>query len=130
MVTVKPLSNKVLVSDIEQGTRQIGKIILPNDDGTTHGVRSRWAQVYDVGSNITGITKGDWILIKHGRWTRALSVGEGESEFKLWGVEYPDGILMVSKEKPTFDTFGDYQGHGFIDTGIPSSNYSPGLSEY
>lgn len=127
---VKPLSNKVLVSDIEQGIRQVGRIIIPNDNGTAHGVRSRWAQVYDVGSNVSGISAGDWILIKHGRWTRAHTINSEEGEYKLWGVEYPDGVLLVSKEKPTFDTFGDYQGVGFIDTGLPSSSYSAGLEEY
>lgn len=127
---VKPLSNKVLVSDIEQGIRQVGRIIIPNDNGTTHGVRSRWAQVYDVGDNVSGVGPGDWILIKHGRWTRAHTIDDGTNEYKLWGVEYPDGILLVSKDKPTFDTFGDYQGTGYIDTGLPSANYTPGLSEY
>lgn len=127
---VIPLSNKVLVSDIEQGIRQIGRIIIPNDNGTAHGVRSRWAQVYAVGKDVHGVTAGDWILIKHGRWTRSHTVTDGTEEFKLWGVEYPDGILMVSSEKPVMDTFGDYQGLGFIDTGIPDANYTPGLNEY
>lgn len=127
---IKPLSNKVLVSDIEQGVRQVGRIIIPNDNGTAHGVRSRWAQVYDVGSDVSGIEAGDWILIKHGRWTRAHTVGTGEDEYKLWGVEYPDGIMLVSKEKPAFDTFGDYQGVGYINTGIPSADYKAGVDEY
>lgn len=127
---VKPLSNKVLVSDIEQGTRQIGRIIIPDDNGTAHGVRSRWAQVYAVGDKVDGIKSGDWILIKHGRWTRAHTVGEGESQYKLWGVEYPEGILMVTSEKPDFNTFGDYQGLGYIDSGVPSPDYKAGLSEF
>lgn len=127
---VVPLSNKVLVSDIEQGVRQIGRIILPNDNGTVQGVRSRWAQVYAVGKDVSGINAGDWILIKHGRWTRAHTVKTDTEEFKLWGVEYPDGVLMVSQDKPEMDTFGDYQGLGYIDSNLPSANYSPGLSEY
>lgn len=130
MTQIIPLSNKVLVSDIEQGMRQIGRIIIPDDNGTAHGVRSRWAQVYAVGKDVTGINKGDWILIKHGRWTRSHTVNNETESFKVWGVEYPDGILMVSSEKPNFDTFGDYQGVGYIDTGIPSSDYRAGLSEY
>ena len=128
---IKPLANKVLVSDIESGERQIGKTILPDDNGKVTGVRSRWAQIYAVGDDVVGLKAGDWVLVKHGRWTRShkVEVPDGE-DFMLWGIEYPDGLLMISETKPNLDTFGDYTSVSSLDTGIPSMDYKPGLSEY
>lgn len=94
---VKALPGRVLVSDIQRGERQIGKIILPNDNGKSSGIRCRWAQVYAVGEGVTDVEKGDWIMVDHGRWTRGVTVNPcTDDEFVVWQVDYPTGVLAVS----------------------------------
>ena len=89
---ITPTSKTVLVDEIMKGERKsTGGIILRNDDGTSEGVRDRWCRIHSVGSAVTDIVPGEWVLVKHGRWTRELDLN-GTS---LWSVEYPDGILCA-----------------------------------
>jgi len=102
--TVNALPGRVLVSDIQRGERQVGKIILPNDNGKSSGIRARWAEVYDVGEGVGDLKKGDWVLLAHGRWTRGVKVNPNtDNEFTVWQADYPQGVLAVSDE-PT-ETF-------------------------
>ena len=106
---IKALPNKVLVSHLELGTRVVNGIIIPNDDGKSEGIRSRWAKVYSVGENIDEITVGQWVLIEHGRWTRMLTVkDEDGTEVRLWGAEWPESELMVSDEEPQTAIFSKW----------------------
>lgn len=98
---IKALSNKVLVTDLERGSRVINGIILPDDNGKSEGIRPRWGKVYSVGENVKDVSPGQWILIDHARWTRMLKVkDENQNEIQLWGVEWPDSVLLVSDEDP------------------------------
>ena len=95
---IKALHNNVLVADMEFDTRitQTG-LILPNDNGTTLGIRPRWGRVYAVGNEQQDVKVGDWILVAHGRWTRGLDIEDGETEHRrtIRKID-PADILMVS----------------------------------
>ena len=95
---IKALHDNVLVSDMEFDTRitQAG-LILPNDNGTTFGIRPRWGRVYAVGHEQQDVQVGDWILVAHGRWTRGLDIEDGETEHRrtIRKID-PADILMVS----------------------------------
>lgn len=105
---IKALPGKVLVDDIERGERLIGRIIIPNDNGKSSGIRPRWARVYSVGDDITGIEPGQWILVLHGQWTRATLVKDDDgNEISLWRVNWPDGVLAVADE-PEGTTFSEF----------------------
>ena len=95
---IKALHDNVLVADMEFDTRitQTG-LILPNDNGTTLGIRPRWGRVYAVGEEQQDVKVGDWILVAHGRWTRGLDIEDGETEHRrtIRKID-PDDILMVS----------------------------------
>ena len=95
---IRALHDNVLVADMEFDTRitQTG-LILPNDNGTTLGIRPRWGRVYAVGEEQQDVKVGDWILVAHGRWTRGLDIEDGESEHRrtIRKID-PDDILMVS----------------------------------
>jgi co-chaperonin GroES (HSP10) len=95
---IKALHDNVLVSDMEFDTRitQAG-LILPNDNGTTLGIRPRWGRVYAVGHEQQDVRVGDWILVAHGRWTRGLDIEDGETEHRrtIRKID-PEDILMVS----------------------------------
>ena len=97
---IKALHDNVLVADMEFDTRitQAG-LILPNDNGTTLGIRPRWGRVYAVGDEQQDVKVGDWILVAHGRWTRGLDIEDGESEHRrtIRKID-PGDILMVSDE--------------------------------
>ena len=95
---IKALHDNVLVADMEFDTRitQAG-LILPNDNGTTLGIRPRWGRVYAVGHEQQDVRVGDWILVAHGRWTRGLDIEDGETEHRrtIRKID-PADILMVS----------------------------------
>lgn len=100
-MNVKALKGKVLVSDLERGSRTVRGIILPDDNGKSEGIRPRWGKVYSVGEDITDIVPGQWILVENGRWTRMLEVKEDNgTKVQLWGVEWPESVMLVSDEDP------------------------------
>jgi len=94
---LRPLSGKVFVEDIQRGERMIGRIILGNDDGKNHGVRSRWAKIHAVANDITHVKVGEYVLLKHGRWTRGIKI---DDEREVFMIDFPEGVLLVSDEIP------------------------------
>lgn len=106
---IRALKNKVLVSDLERGLRVINGIIIPDDNGKSEGIRPRWGKVYSVGEGIDEIHEGQWILIENGRWTRMLTVKDDSGvETRVWGVEWPQSVLMVSDEEPKTEIFSKW----------------------
>lgn len=103
------LKGKVLVTDLERGSRIVNGIILPDDNGKSTGIRPRWGRVYSVGDGITEIKEGQWILIENGRWTRMLKIkDENNKEVQLWGVEWPQSVMLVSDTDPETAIFSQW----------------------
>jgi hypothetical protein len=108
---IRALKKDVLVSDMEFDTRitQSG-LILPNDNGTSLGIRPRWGRVYAVGKDQTDVRVGQWICVAHGRWTRGLDIEDGESITKrtIRKID-PNDILLVSdsETRPQDDTMSE-----------------------
>ncbi len=99
--TLTALKSKVLVHNVEQGEKVTrGGVIITDDDGKERGIRERWAQIYAVGSDVDDLSVGQWILIKHGRWSRGISVAQNGNATTIRQVEYPDAILLVSDQNP------------------------------
>ena len=91
-------SDKIFVVDLEHGPRKTkGGIITPDDNMTIRGIRPRWCQVWRVGSTITAVEPGDWILVEHGRWSQGIPLELDEGELKVWHVD-PEAIMLKSKE--------------------------------
>jgi len=108
---LKALHNDVLVADMEFDTRitQSG-IILPNDNGTSLGIRPRWGRVYAVGPKQTEVKVGQWIMVAHGRWTRGIDIEDGEVEHKrtIRKIDPKDILLISDREtRPQDDTQSD-----------------------
>lgn len=105
---IKALHDAVIVADMEFDTRitQTG-LILPNDNGTTLGIRPRWGRVYAVGPKQQDVQVGQWILVAHGRWTRGIDIEDGQLEHKrtIRKID-PNDILLVSDslDRPQDDT--------------------------
>lgn len=106
---IKALKGKVLVTDLERGSRMINGIIIPNDDGKSEGIRPRWGKVYSIGYDVTEISVGQWILIENGRWTRMLKVKEDDgTETQVWGVEWPASVLLATDEEPSTEIYSKW----------------------
>jgi len=136
IVKIKPLKGKVFIKEIQRGERMWGRIILRNDDGTAHGVRSRWAKVYAIGDDITDISVGEYVLLKHGRWTRAYTIEDENNEnITVHAIDYPSGILVVCDEIPTGweELFGDQtvkSEHLSRNDELTISERTPNIREY
>lgn len=104
---LKPLNDAVIVSDMVFDQRiTTGGIILMNDNGTTQGIRPRWAQVYAVGASQHDVKVGQWILVAHGRWTRGIDIEDENGKITVRRVD-PNDILLVSDERMEDETFSE-----------------------
>lgn len=96
---IRPLKNKVLVHRVESGSKLTRHgIIIPDDDGKERGIRERWGQVYAVGSDVTDVKVGDWVLIKHGRWSRGIDVENNGEKTTIRQIDWPEAVLLVSDQ--------------------------------
>jgi co-chaperonin GroES (HSP10) len=98
---VRPVRNRVLVTDMYFGEQKTaGGLIINDDDGKTRGIYPRWGKVYAKGpENKDEYNVGDWILIEHGRWTRSIIIEVDGIEKEIRMVE-AESILAMSDEKP------------------------------
>ena len=110
---ITPLKKRVLVSDMHFGeTKSKGGIILMDDDGTAGGVHPRWAKVYAVCNQQEDVKVGQWLMIAHGRWSRAFKVAKEGVELEVRMIDEND-ILLVSDTEPEFNT----KQAGYVNTG-------------
>ena len=110
---ITPLKKRVLVSDMHFGeTKTKGGIILVDDDGSQSGIHPRWAKVYAVGNQQDDVKVGEWILVSHGRWSRAFKVKKEGVELEVRMIDEND-ILLVSDEEPDFNR----HTAGYVNTG-------------
>ena len=101
--TLRALNEHVLVTDMQFGQRKLSSgIMLLDDNGKSEGIRPRWCQVFAVGPNQNDVTVGQYILVAHGRWTRANEIEINGEKKSLRRVDHND-ILMVSDELPDAD---------------------------
>ena len=97
---ITPLKKRVLVCKMQFGeTRSKGGIILIDDDGSQAGIHPRWAEIYAIGKDQEDVKVGQWILVSHGRWSRALKVKKDNVELEVRMID-EDDILLVSDDEP------------------------------
>ena len=100
---LRALKDHVLVTEMEFGGRQLSSgIMLLSDDGKSDGIRPRWARVFAIGPEQEDVQVGQWILVAHGRWTRANDIEVNGEKKSLRRVDNND-ILMVSDTEPGTD---------------------------
>lgn len=83
-----------------------GGIIIPSSDKKLEGIHPRWARVYAIGPKQKDIKVGQYVCVKHGRWTRGLDIVDDHGEHTIRRVD-PDDILLVSNEPMSDETIGD-----------------------
>ena len=110
---ITPLKKRVLVSDMHFGeTKSKGGIIMMDDDGSAGGIHPRWAKVYAIGKDQKDVTVGQWVMISHGRWSRAFKVAKDGVELEVRMIDEND-ILLVSDDEPEFNS----KQAGYVNTG-------------
>ena len=117
-----PIHDNVFVTDMnfDEQVTATGIVIL-SDDGKDAGIKPRWGRVYAVGHEQQDVKVGEWILVEHGRWTRAIKViDEDGSERKIFRVD-TDCILMSADEPPKELSFG----LSAIDLSPPTFDFHP-----
>ena len=110
---ITPLKKRVLVSDMHFGERTTkGGIIMMDDDGSADGIHPRWAKVYAIGNKQEDVKVGQWVMVAHGRWSRAFKVKKEGVELQVRMIDEND-ILLVSDTEPEVNT----KQAGYINTG-------------
>jgi co-chaperonin GroES (HSP10) len=100
---LRPIADGVIVIDMNFGEQKTQSgLIIQSDNGKTHGIHPRWAQVYAVGNEQKDVTVGQWILIEHGRWTRGIKIEDDEGEKIIRRVD-TKCMMMVSDDPPPDD---------------------------
>ena len=91
-MTIRAIRNHVLVTDMEfkERTTESG-IVIPSDDASSTGIRPRWGKVIAIGHEQKDIEVGQYVMVKHGRWTRGIEM-EGEIVRRI----DTDDVLLVS----------------------------------
>jgi co-chaperonin GroES (HSP10) len=120
---LRAIGNRVLVTDMYFGEQKTASgLIISNDDGKTRGIYPRWGRVYSKGpDNKDPYEVGDWVLIEHGRWTRAMKLEtDDDKEIEVRMVE-TESILAYSDEKPEGVTIGAEYADGEHATVDPSA---------
>ena len=102
---IEPLGKRVLVEGMQFGeTKTKGGLILIDDDGSAEGIHPRWAKIYAIGKRQEDVKVGEWILISHGRWSRAfILVDKNNIEREIRMID-EDDILMISDDEPEHNT--------------------------
>ena len=97
----RPLHKNVFVTLLDSGPHKTsGGIIIPDDNLTERGIRDRWGKVCAIGPEIDDLYIGEWVLVKHGRWTLGIEMNINGSRQTVWRIEYPDAILLISSDDP------------------------------
>jgi len=105
--SIRTLKDYVLVTDMnfkEKVTKS--GILIPSSDGKLEGIYARWARVYAIGNQQTDVKIGQYVLVKHGRWTRGSLIEDQDGEKTIRRIDAND-ILLVSDTPMTDETIGD-----------------------
>lgn len=73
-----------------------GGLIMLDDDGKVDGIKTRYFEIHDVGSNTLvyeDIKPGDIVAVSHGRWSRGIDI-EREDGKKIYSID-PKDILGI-----------------------------------
>jgi co-chaperonin GroES (HSP10) len=102
----RALQNYVIVTDMNFKEKLTSSgIIIPNSDGKLEGIHARWGRVYAIGNNQKDVRVGQYVLVKHGRWTRGTLIEDQEGEKTIRRVDDAD-ILLVSDDLMQDETIG------------------------
>lgn len=95
-----PTKKNVFIVDLESGPRLSHGIIIPDDNMNARGIRPRWCKVWKVGPEVDDILPGEFVYVCHGKWTPGMDMELDEGTLRVWRVDYPESVLLVSEVDP------------------------------
>lgn len=102
---IRAVQDRILVKGMKFNERiSKGGIIIPTDNAKSSGIRPRWAEVCVIGKKQHDVKVGEWVLIEHGRWTRALKMNINGEEIELRLIDNA-AIILVSDVPQSDDTW-------------------------
>lgn len=100
-VKIRALRDHVIITNMNfDEIKTSSGIVIRSDNGKSHGIHARWGKVYCVGPEQKDVAVGQWILVEHGRWTRAVKIDDGDGIKRIQRVDV-DNILAVSDDPPS-----------------------------
>ena len=75
-------------------------IILKSDDGRVEGIKPRWGRVWAIGPEQTDVKVGEWVLMEHGRWSRAAEYENEDGSITKIQKADTKAMLATADEKP------------------------------
>jgi co-chaperonin GroES (HSP10) len=103
----KALQDYVIVTDMNFDQKiSHGGIIIPSGDKKLEGIHPRWGKVYAVGNKQRDIKVGQYVCVKHGRWTRGVDIEDSTGQHTIRRVD-PNDILLVSETPMQDETIGN-----------------------
>ena len=81
-------------------------IILKSDDGRVEGIKPRWGRVWAIGPEQNDVKVGEWVLMEHGRWSRAAEYENEDGTITKIQKADVKAMLATADEKPA----GAYRG--------------------
>ena len=104
--TIKPLHDKVFVSDMEFGEQKTASgLFIPSANGRPEGITPRWGKVWAVGPEQQDVEVGQWVLVEHGRWTRTVEVEQEDGSILEIRMVESSAIMMASDDAPEVDYY-------------------------
>jgi co-chaperonin GroES (HSP10) len=104
--TIKPLHDKVFVSDMEFGAQQTSSgIFIPSANGKAEGITPRWGKVWAIGPEQKDVQVGEWVLVEHGRWTRTVEVEQEDGSVLEVRMVESSAIMMASTDEPSVEYY-------------------------
>ena len=104
--SLRALHKHVVVTDMKFDEKiSYGGIIIPYSDGKLEGIHPRWGRVYAVGKDQKDVDVGQYVLVRHGRWTRGIEIEDAAGERVIRRID-PDDILLVCDEPMQDETIG------------------------
>lgn len=102
----RALRDHVIVTDMNFDQKiSHGGIIIPSGDGKLEGIHPRWGKVYAIGPQQRDVKVGQYVLVRHGRWTRGLDIEDDQGERTIRRIDNKD-ILLVSDEAQQDENIG------------------------
>lgn len=100
---IRPRRDEIFADVIIARMRERNGIVLPDDSILREwNVKDRWFRVRLVGPEIDWLEPGEWILVRHGRWTLGWKMTDPETgeRHEMYRID-PDGVMLAADEPLT-----------------------------
>ena len=103
---VLPLRDNVMIREMHFGEmRTKSGLIIVSDDGESRGIKPRWGQIVAIGPKQIDVSPGEWVLVEHGRWTRAFDMLGDDGDVYAGRMVDPKDILLCQTTQPNLQEY-------------------------